>query len=175
MSLTPSDIGAIASAVTAVVALFVALWSARVQREHARRSVTPHLDFIYGVTDSGPLALNLVSNGIGPAKLLDFSITVNGKRARSLPWLNVWHSAFQAVDFSYPADSNEPIAGQYFPPGARLLLVDYGPDLDLTEKDAISASKLCGAFEKALSSFTVQVDYESLYGQRFSSTWRLPK
>ncbi|MFA7270066.1 MAG: hypothetical protein WC073_12025 [Sterolibacterium sp.] len=175
MNLTPSDIAAFASAVTAVVALFVALWSARVQREHARRSVTPHLDFVYGITDTGPLALYLVSNGIGPAKLLDFSVTVAGKRARSFDLLNVWHSAFQAVDFSCPSHANEPIPGQYFPPGARLLLVDYGPDFDLADKNANSPSKLCAAFETALSSVTVQAEYESLYGQRFTSTWRLPK
>lgn len=175
MPLTPSDIAAVASAVTAVVALFVALLSAHVQRAHNRRSVTPHLDFVYGITDTGPLALSLVSNGIGPAKLLDFSVTVDRKRARSLHSLNVWHNAFHAANFSCPAHSNEPIPGQYFPPGARLLLVDYGPDFELTETDVITASKLCAAFEKALSSFTVQVDYESLYGQRFTSTWQLSK
>lgn len=174
MTLTPSDIAAVASAVTAVVALFVALWTTHVQRVHNRRSVTPHLDFVYGITDIGPLALSLVNNGIGPAKLLKFLVTVDGTRARSEHLLNVWHYAFDLVNFSCPANSNEPLPGQYFPPGARLLLVDFGPDLECTEIDGIAAHEQIGAFEKALRSFTVQLEYESVYGQRFTSIWQLP-
>lgn len=174
MTLTPSDIAAVASAVTAVIALFVALWTTHVQRVHNRRSVTPHLDFVYGITDIGPLALSLLNNGIGPAKLLKFLVTVGETRAQPKQLFDVWHHAFELVDFSCPASTNEPIPGQYIAPGTRLLLVDYGPDLECTEIDNITASEQIRAFEKALRSFTVQVEYESVYGQRFTSTWQLP-
>lgn len=89
-----SDITSIASAITVALALFVAVWSAVVQRTHAQKSITPHIDFVYGNSDSGPLALTMISNGIGPARVIGFHVFVDGKRVKkSALSIDLWHRA----------------------------------------------------------------------------------
>jgi hypothetical protein len=171
----PQDQATVASSLVALLALGVAIWNSWVQRDHARRSVTPHLDFIYGVIEHGPMALHLVNNGLGPARLLSFSLLLDGEAVRPMYSLGLWQSASLRGELSLPGHRNEPRVGELFPAGSRLVLVDFGPEFDLLSSDSEpeQLSRMAADFEQKLSRFDLRVEYESLYGERFQSSWTL--
>jgi hypothetical protein len=72
-------LGANWEAIVASVALFIALWEAITSRRHNRLSVRPSLAF-YRDTDIEKFTCRLVvgNNGVGPARLLRFTLLCDG-------------------------------------------------------------------------------------------------
>ncbi len=169
---TISTITAISSVAIALAAFFVAWWTGHVQREHAKLSVLPHLDFIYGNTSTGSLALLLINNGVGPAVITGFDIFVAGALIKPAALLGTWYSAFAAADDSAPSKENVPSVGQYIRAREKFLLLDAGSELSLAP-NTDEAVNVARRYEASLAKFTVCVNYRSLYGQQFQTSWCL--
>lgn len=170
-----TEITAIASVSIALLALIVSLWSMVLQRAHNRRSVTPHIDILYGRTDFGIFALHMINNGIGPARITEFTVLVDDKPVSYMLHQNIWESAGLGMDFSLPDTANVPVIGQLVAKDSSLLLLDYGPEFDLqaTVMDVSQLPTLTQKFENALARLSITVGYESLYGDPFIATWKL--
>lgn len=167
---TVSTITAVSSALIALAAFLVAWWTGHVQRRHAELSVQPHLDFIYGNTSLGALALVLVNNGIGPAIVDSFSISVGDSTIKSPLHLGVWNKAFSKAGGDAPATANVPLIGQYLSPGERLFLVNAGDNVSMAAS-AKEATETAQRFESALLQVRVHIAYRSLYGVKHEATW----
>jgi hypothetical protein len=168
------DLSDLATALIAALALFVSVWNAWIQRRHSRLSVTPHIDFIYGEMDS-PLSVNLLNNGIGPARVLNFSVFVDGTERSAATPLGLLGGAVQQLDLKGSIWTDDIRAGQVIAAGKKIPVIVYS-DLNLQLDDSTEdAARNVRAFESSLRRIKIVVDYESFYGQGFSSTWTLPE
>lgn len=68
---------AIASGVVALAALWVAWYQISHQRRHDRLSMMPHLDFHVSLANNIPWNITLRNSGLGPAQIMQCTITVN--------------------------------------------------------------------------------------------------
>lgn len=137
----------------AVVALFVAIYQAKVTRDHQEISVWPYLD-IYGtsvakINDKDfPLAMYIRNEGIGPAMIKRFEITYKGKKHPHLG------SVFKELFPEEPAYSSDKSAFKVILPGKEMLLIAAAVD-----------QKKIELFHKQLRSGDIKIDtcYCSLY------------
>ena len=156
----------ISSTVIALCALWFSLWQGVQARKHNRLSFRPHLDtWIHSNAEKGFYAVELINNGIGPAIIEEFSVTVDGKRISGnraerlekalkiiLPNLSYQsHQSFLAKDYSMAPKERCTIvaiqfAGPQFPP-----------------KDFV---------EHALNRGDIEISYNSFYEERFHLSTR---
>ena len=162
-----------ASTLIALAAMVVAVWTVYVQRKQVRLSVTPHLDLVYGTSETGPLALVLVSNGIGPARIRSFEVLIDKVTVTPNAMKGLWHSVFRKLDSIEPSDANEVLPGQFLALGERTVLLDLRYNMD-SATDVRSAIELSSKFESALDKMMIRIVYESLYGKRFVCEWSKP-
>lgn len=166
MSLTNSDWIAIFSAVVATAALCATYWQARQTRQHNKLSVKPHLvwhtDRIVN-SDSVEIKAYVRNNGIGPALITDWTLTLDGvpykkPPATLIPTLveeligsvvraRVKHNGTPGINTSMPANAEIVFAHLVF------------PTLHKETEASISA-----AFERV----DLIIHYESFYGDKFT-------
>lgn len=163
-----TNITAIAGVVVAIIAVIIACWNAYIQRKHARLSVTPHIDLSYGETTKDPLGLFMTNNGLGPARIKEFSVFVGNELVKP-NYLGIWSAAFHKFNQIAPCEANDVTAGQMLRAGDTLLLVKIG---HVNESVEDFVEKI-GEFQSVLRQLEVRVSYESLYAEQFSIAWRL--
>lgn len=162
---------ALAGNLIALSAMFVALWNVKSQRKHARLSVTPHIDFYYGITTKDPLGLYLINNGIGPAKITDFSVIIKGDRVQPDRIMGLWDAVFKKLGAEAPSEANDILSGQMLRAGDEILLFRFDSS---NESDVNNLMEEIGSFESVLKQFEIKVSYESLYDVRYNSSWKYP-
>lgn len=74
-----SDYIAVAALFVALLAMFATFWQAHIARSYSRISVRPHLDWGVNRFPGKPVAFFLVNNGLGPAIIKSFTLTLDGK------------------------------------------------------------------------------------------------
>lgn len=163
-----SNITSIIGVVVAALAMFIATWNAYIQRKHARLSVTPHIDLTYGETTKDPLGLFMVNNGLGPARIKEFSVLVGGESVKP-NYLGIWSAVFHKFNQTSPSEANDVTAGQMLRAGDMLLLVK----VDHVGESVEEFVEKIGEFQSVLRQIEVRVSYESLYDVQYSATWRL--
>jgi hypothetical protein len=125
----PESIIGICAVIVSVVAVAVAAYEARLQREWQRAAVWPHvqLDRSYYLTDpnSEPdsrgrtLTLNAENVGVGPAHVRDFHVTVDGKLQAT--WGDVMRALLGTEEeFQYGQST---ILGTILPPERKIQLL----------------------------------------------------
>lgn len=153
------------AAIIAVCALGFTAYQTYTTRRHNRLMVRPKLDLIGNRvlgSDRGKISLSIMNNGLGPAIIEAFDVTVDGK----------------AIDLRVPSQVEAAIASLFGPKrnftigtfavGAairkdesRLVLEVEFPARDQIEYDAI---------ESQLQRITVVISYKSLYDNVYSFT-----
>ena len=70
----------IASVIVASCAIIISIWQGMVSRKHNRMSVRPHLTtWRHSEPSKGYYQVDLINNGIGPALIEKFCVTIDGK------------------------------------------------------------------------------------------------
>ena len=80
--------------VIALTAVFISLWQGRLMQKHNELTVRPYFNFSKNWQDidgRNYFTLELANQGYGPAIILEYTITVNGKK------FNSWPEAFREV------------------------------------------------------------------------------
>lgn len=96
MSFEISDVVAIASAITAVAAVVVALWNGYAMRKHYRLSVQPRLKLTHRFRGAREFyGIRLVNAGLGPAIIDDIIITLDGEPIDNTH--HAWKSTLKTV------------------------------------------------------------------------------
>lgn len=92
----PGTLIALSAVIISVVSVVVSVFEARVMRDWQRASVWPYVELYrsFGPNSKGEivLSLNAKNVGVGPAKIQDFVVTVDGVHYSD------WGAAFSALD-----------------------------------------------------------------------------
>jgi hypothetical protein len=127
----PESFIGICAVVVSVVAVVVAAYEARIQREWQRAAVWPYVQLGRSFYDTDPnaapearewtLTLTAENAGVGPAQIRDFHVTVDGKPQRT------WGAAMQALlrtddEIQYGEST---ILGTILPPERNIHMFQY--------------------------------------------------
>ena len=168
--------------ITALAALFVAVWQGLESREFYMKTLSPHVSVSLKNTIEKP-ALLLRSNGTGPAVIREIEIIVDGETYH-------WHSTDQVdsvmkkleIDFfAIPQVVNR---GDYMPAGSNIELVRviepgipaYPDGFDVNVKVPAHNAIQLGRnvyrekLVNKLSKININVAYESVYGEKYFYT-----
>jgi hypothetical protein len=158
----PEAIIGLCAVVVSVIAVFVSAYEARIQREWQRAAVWPYVQlnrsFYYSDSSVPPeqrkwtLTLNAENAGVGPARVKDFRVTVDGKPQRT------WRAAMQALlgtqaDIQYGEST---INGIIIPAGRSVQMFQY--------LDQPDAEKLYGSMKR--------LDFSACFCSVFDECWR---
>ncbi len=152
----PGDWIALASMITALCALLLSVYEARLARIHNHITLRPYVQLPFQDTKEGA-GIVMVTAGLGPSILRSFYVYVDGEPQRD--WLQFYRSlglpspappALPSFEFSVPE-----IGGLYSPGTVnRLFWVTAGPQAD--------------RLRTQLSRVDIIVCYASLYGEYWS-------
>lgn len=152
----------IAATVTAVIALCVAVWDGSETRRHNRLSVAPRVDFftMQSLSMERPENyLSLHNRGLGPAVLKSLVITVNGERI-SLLGRGKTKEAVKKLGL--------------YRSGIGFTSIETDDILEVGDSSKIfqintqkATPELLVIFNSALSGAKLEVEYESLYGEKY--------
>ena len=179
----PEMLVGISAVVIGVCALGVSLYETKLMREEQRSAVLPmlelarshYIDRIGGDTSQWRLSLHAENVGIGPARVRDFLVTVDGEPHRT------WHSAMQAligsdVDIGYGQSS---ISGRTIPPERQVTMFDLA-DTELAADIIANFERLefsacyCSVFDEcwttSYSTFGISEPVDSCPGSEHSFT-----
>jgi hypothetical protein len=146
---------AVCAIITAVVAVAIAVYEARITREHQKISVWPYLMPYNSLPTGGPYTLNVTNRGIGPARIGRVTVRVDGEPRRN--WADVVHTLIDArPDFVYSSIRR----GTVILPGATVELIRV-PAGD----DAIRVWRALQTHR-----FQMEICYCSLYGECWVAT-----
>jgi hypothetical protein len=127
----PESLIGICAVIVSTVAVGVAAYEARIQRQWQRAAVWPYVQlgrsYYYTDPDTAPdarnwtLTLNAENAGVGPAQVKDFHVTVDGKPQRT------WGEAMRALlgtdeDIRYGQST---ILGTILPPERNIQMFQY--------------------------------------------------
>jgi hypothetical protein len=153
-------VGRNAGAITALVALFVAAWSAYSSRRHNRLSVRPELMQYTNASETDlSFRLGVRNSGLGPARILSFGITHQNQliQAKSLKDLHAFLSALlQDVSNQIVIDL---LHQRYVMPK------DEKHDVLVIRFRDVTPDKAREVLAR-LRKLDVAIEFESLYGQR---------
>ncbi|MGX1927309.1 hypothetical protein ACUALS_19425 [Vibrio sp. NH-7] len=148
------------AAVIALSALGVSVWQSVLNREYFRKSTKPHLCIDQTLTDEKLLGFTLQNNGLGPAIITDFCVLVDGYRLCSLHPDDQMEKAFSILGIDQIG------YGCYIP--SKQQSISTGCTLQLLEiDDASYSSDIQVGIEQIATSITFEIEYESIYGEKF--------
>ena len=149
------------STIIALSALGASIWQGYIQSRHHKLSALPHLTIDYDHRSSNDVAVYLKSNGLGPAKLIEYEWLFNGKRfpigtkQDYLDLLNVMGHGGTDVEFYGPH------IGGYLEPGFNCFLIRFSNSADTENHKNIT----CRLYKAG-----IYLKYESIYGEVRSET-----
>jgi len=155
---------ALASAIVAGSALIVTVWSAWATRRHHRLSVRPHISKLTEVETSGKKAgFVIVNSGLGPALIKSIRIFVDGEEhiiKRPSHWKDLIDKLDLPMDgFKYYIIGEKDAINA----GSRELLLQIFFPTEMSNHDKIL---------RELQRIKVVINYESMYGEKFSLSSR---
>jgi hypothetical protein len=119
-----ASIGAASAIIVAVCSLGITLYEARITREHQKLSVWPRLAM--SISDSGGVfTRTVVNNGLGPALVRSYQVTVDGKPMAS--WTAVLRTLMPAAH-GLPYVYSSFGRGSVLLPGAQLNVLTVSTD-----------------------------------------------
>ena len=150
----------LSAVVIGICALGISLYETKLMREQQRAAVLPivelsrshYIDEIDGDTSKWRLSLQAENVGIGPARILDFVVSVDGK-----PY-TTWSAAMRAllrrdVEIRYGQSS---INGRTIPAGRSVTMFDLA--------DKALAADVVGEFDR--------LNYEACFCSVFDECWK---
>jgi hypothetical protein len=163
-NLTPNiiqQITAFATIVIAVLAFLVSIWQFLALRTHNRLSVRPLLSYeiIYTKTDVG-FGIYICNKGVGPAIITDFKIYVDDEEVKSTR-KNLWIESSKILQINYPF-----IQMHLFGNGSSISVGEKLPLLTIDEKINKEQENI---FKDALPRIDIEIKYESIYKQQFTT------
>ncbi len=81
----------VSAGVAAITAVAVSLYQTALAREQLRASAWPHVSQSYSFEPNGPYRLTVTNQGVGPARIRDYRVLVDGKPVRN------WRTAVRAL------------------------------------------------------------------------------
>ncbi len=151
---------ALASAVVAGAALFVAVWQGILMRRHNRISVRPNLRFDLPL-DAGPLRFVMRNTAFGPARIEEVTLAVDGQ-AIDGPLTDALRNAFIRIGLHGLV-----IHGNLLYKGSSIAAgEDYVFFTLVNTRDGDALRELAA---RGISRLTVEVRYRSIYGEEFSN------
>jgi len=155
------QITTIATVLIAVAALFLTIWQFRAMRIHNRLSVKPLLSYeiMYVRTDRG-FGIYICNNGVGPAIVRNFKIFVDNNEIISTR-RKLLLEAVKVLKINYPY-----VQLYFFDDGTSMSAGEKLPLLTVDENIKKDQEKL---FQDALPRIDIEIKYESIYKQRFTS------
>jgi hypothetical protein len=147
-----NTVTAICAVVIAVASLSVSIFQARAVRQHNRHSVRPILQLDRGWRVGGRAGLRLVNVGLGPALIVDSTLTVDGNVIGTWqePSVNRIRESLPVRPSAVTFNDGEVIATDY--DQYLLSVASYDPQ-NHTELQELINGRL-----------TLEIRYESLYG-----------
>jgi hypothetical protein len=162
---TASDVIAVCAVVVAVGAFVVTLWQGYEIRKHNRLSARPHLEIPMEFRTSEEFVGAFVVNyGIGPARVIRLQVTVDGERIPG-DWSEQWPIAMKQLGLS--DGLRRQIFWSALPEGS-VIAVGEAIELAAIPSDELTAD-LLAAFRDALARVGFSLDYESFYGEPFTT------
>ncbi len=152
---------ALASAAIASCSLVLTYWTALQQRQHDRLSVVPYLRTSFYYSQEKGLTLELSNSGIGPAKLHQYQVYLDGKR------LDTWDSLVLA----YLPETASTGSVQYQALVGRGVLGSQKSVTMFGTKDPLIATKL----RDGASRLSFHICYCSFYDECWIATNTEPK
>jgi hypothetical protein len=151
----------ITSAAVALCALAFSLWQASQARKHNRLSVKPHLTtWVHRDDEKGRLVLDLINNGLGPAIIEHFFVTLDG--------VSLGHDSLEGI---------EKLLQKLFPDtpyGASYAALEPGYAMASKERCTIVDVRFhnkpfptAEVVEKAIKRGRLEVTYRSFYEEQF--------
>lgn len=151
----------IASAIIALCALALTLWQIVVTRCHNKLSVTPHLT-TWSHSDEGNnrYQIDLLNNGIGPARIKSFSIQVDGQAVDG----EGTEPIEKALKILFPQYRYQPLYQAYVANGYMMSAKESRPlvIIQFSGPQAPKPEEVNHAIRKA----RLIIDYESIYGDK---------
>lgn len=146
----------VAALIIACLALILSVYEGSKTREHNRLSVRPQLEFSIGHNPSGgPLEFRVTNCGLGPAVKLTMRAGLEGKPRRAVRYRGFLDTLEEAGLLELDGDHEFPgvlVAGE----STTLLRV--------TVSDFVTYSRFVAGVQR----LRIEIDYESMYGERFS-------
>ena len=149
----------IASVIIALTAVIFSLLQSRKTDKHNRLMVTPHISSITHVnSEKGITAITLENNGLGPALINDFSIHIDNIAVKGN---DIVEESLKRLLKDLPINEwgHESITtNSFLPAGGKIEVV------------TIVSSKISPeeVIQKLDSRILLQIDYRSIYGDRFT-------
>lgn len=155
----------LASVAIALTALVVAIWQGYLMRRHNRLSLRPHLAFRQMISKSNPqFTLELLNNGIGPAIITNFQVLLDGSREEYFE-AQGWMAILDLAGLKGKALCGVIEADEFLAAGQSLQIVKYE-----SQPTPIGIRDL----RKALRRIEVHIEYQSVYGDRYSAHFGIP-
>jgi hypothetical protein len=148
-----------------IFALAIGAWQTRLMQSQARAAVWPHLSIGYTYNtnvDENGFVWNIDNNGVGPAKIENIAVTLDGKPMKT------WRDVLLAFGFKGEMRvSTTTFSGDVIPPS-------------LNRETAISAIRInqadaAATFKAAVKRFTMDICYCSVYDDCWVAHWQNPK
>lgn len=153
----------IAATTVALAALGVAVWQGWLQRKHARLTLMPNIDtFSKDVIESpdDEIGVWVMNTGLGPGRVTSIRIFVDGEE---LPSMDEYSAYREALKERGVYATNQVVQSRaILPPGERWGLFTLRLDA-FPREDWPSIHK---AFLEGNYRLRIEIDYESLYGER---------
>ena len=153
-----------ATVVIAVLAFTLSMWQFLALRNHNRLSVKPLLTYetLSVRTDRG-FGIYLLNNGVGPAIVKQFKIFVNGDEIVAEP-NEIWLEAAKHLNINFTfVQLNSICIDTPVAIGTRYPLLTVDEDID---------EEMEKVFKDALPKINIEVQYESVYRQKYVSMLR---
>jgi len=162
-SVNASEWIAIASAVVAVCALATSIWQGFITRRHARLSAKPIIEAEAHANQDPGIAI--VNSGIGPARLMKLTVLFGDQSFNLLT--DAGHQKLTEALVADPLDRE--LVHHYVPRFGSAIAV--GQRMPLVEIPAARDNyRLSGQLATTYREMTLHVEYESIYGERMSTT-----
>ena len=159
--LSPDAITAICATMVAVLALVVAIWQGILTREHNRLGVTPHID-IFGPSvepdenDAPHYGLLLDNSGLGPARIIDYTLYLDGEAFHETR-ADTMHGSLKVPVKVWWLQNGDVLSA-----GRRRFVLAL-PESELQSHHS--------SFHNIMARVRLIVRYESFYGDQYAAHW----
>ncbi len=151
----------IASVIVAFIALLLAIYEGRAQRQHNRLSVRPKLGLsVSTATDSEDAYISLENSGLGPALIKSFRLLVDDKDVREIGLKN-WTEVTKVLGLPQGAIYSYVGKGGVFPAGEKVKIVSVSFREKENPKERIK--QIRDAFRR----LGFHIKYSSFYNEPF--------
>jgi hypothetical protein len=150
----------ISSAVIALCALGVSIWQGFLTRQHQRKSVTPLISLSHISLNYESIEICIKNNGLGPAIILTYALSVNGKKT----FINSEDDCYEFINKlnlgEVEAEIYIPTTGSYIAVGQQIILLSIKPLRGVMDYND---------FRKLIFSCEPEIEYKSIFGEKFST------